>query len=480
VGKCESGKVDATRNPQHLYTEEIKLAEEDWQINVEETGSSRIEFEVTVPPETVEEAKQAAINELQSKVEEPGFRKGSVPPGMIENKYKPQLQHNMAQRLVPHACREVYRREELRPVADPQILDFNFDEGFYLKAEVELQPELELEESDYTGLELEDRDWTVTDEDVEEKLDALKDQASQLKPIPITRPVKEGDFVKVDLQGFDDSNQPVPGSAEEDTILEIGSESNELMNDISEGVIGANVGETCRVRVKFPEDFLDDNLAGEDVWFEVNVKEIQEQDSPELADEDFLEQMGAESVEDLKSNVRERLENMAEDNRRQTLANQVYDHLLENVSLEIPEGMLQNEKEHMLNQFENQLSSQGQTLDDYLEREDMSKDEMLDQLEPEARRRIKLTLSFQAIAKKEEIEISDEEFQEYLNDWLNDMNIQMDRDEFLEQYGGEELVSNLRHQQRDEKVLDYLIEKAEVKIEEPESEESDATPDEEE
>ncbi len=449
------------------------MTEEDWQINVEEPENSKVQFEVTVPPGTVEEAKQAAVNDLQEEIEEPGFRQGSVPPGMIENKYKPQLQHNMAQRLVPHACREVYRREDLRPVADPQILDFNFDEGFYLKVEVEVQPELELEESDYTGLELETRDWSVTDEDVEEKLEDLTGEASQFKPIPITRPVQEGDFVKVDLQGFDNSNQPIPGSSEEDTILEVGAETSDLMNDVSEGIIGANVGETCRVRVKFPDDFIDDNLAGEDVWFEVDVKEIQEQESPELTDDDFLEKMGADSLEDLRDNVRERLEDMAEDNRRQTLANQVYDQLLENVSLEIPEGMLENEKEHMVEQFENQLSSQGQTLEDYLERENMSREEMLEQVEPEARRRIKLTLSFQAIAQKEEIEITDEEFQEYLDDWLAEMDIQMDRDEFMEQYGGEELVNNLRHQQRDEKVLDYLIEKAEVKIEEPESAEAD-------
>ncbi len=449
------------------------MSEEDWELNVEDLEESKVEFEITVPPGRVEEAREAAIDELQEEVEEPGFRQGNVPAGMIENKYKPQLQQTMAEKLLPVACRKAYRQGKLNPVARPQVKDFEIDEEFYVKAEVEVRPEVDVDPDDYLGMELESQDWSVSEEDVEEQMEELRSKGGSLEPIPITRPVQEGDFVKVNLQGYDENNNPLPGTGEEGSVFEIGSET--FLPEVEEGLIGAQIGEQKRIKATFPEDFIDDNLAGEAVWFDVEVREIQEEQAQELDDEEFLEERGVDSLDELRNKIRDNLVEVAEDNRKQTLANQVYNHLIEEVKLEIPKGMLENEKEHILENFEQRLQTQGQSLDNYLQERGQKKEDLLEEVEPEAERRIKLTLIFQAIADEEEIEVSEEEFEDYLESWLEGMDASLSVDEFLEQNDNESMLTNLRYQRRDEKVLDYLIDQAEIKIEE-DSEEDDEEP----
>ncbi len=439
------------------------MSEENWEIKAEEAEESKIGFEVTVPEPEVEKVREKALQELQQEVEEPGFRKGKVPAGIIENKYSAQLLHSMAEKLVPIACTELYQRENLRPVASPEIKDFKFEDGFYLKGAVEVLPEPEVEPADYIGLELESSSWEVEEEAVEEQLEKIRKQASVMKPVEITRPVADGDFVKADIKGFDKNNTPIPGTSEEGVTLEVGGDSTGILADIGEGLIGAQVGENRRVPATFNEEMIDENLAGQEVFFEVDVREIKVQEVPELDNPDFLDERGFESVEEFREKVRNNLAEVSEDNRKQELVNQVYANLLEKIDFEIPEKMLQSEQEDILEKFKQQLQMRGQSLDDYLAHSDHSREELLEDMRPEAERRIKVTLITQAIAESEEIELSDEEFSEYLEDWLGQANLNMSVEEFLEQFEGEKVIGNIKYEGRQQKVLDYLIDQAEVK-----------------
>lgn len=447
------------------------MSEEECEVQIEELEGSQVEFEVTVPEGRVSEVRQEVMEDLKDEVDEPGFRQGNVPDGIIEKKYGPQLKQSVAERLLPVACRQAYRQGELEPVAEPQVKDFDLEDEFYVKAEVDVQPEVNVEPEDYQDMELTTKDWSVTKEDVDDELEELRTKGGQLQPIPITRPVEDGDYVKVDLQGYDENNNPIPGTGEDGSVLEIGSET--FLPEVEEGLIGAQIGENRRIQASFPEDFIDDDLAGESVWFEAEVQEIQEQQAPDLEDEEFLEERGVDSVEQLREKIRGNLLDVAEDNRQQALSNQVYENLLEKVKLEIPEQMLENEKEHILENFEKRLETQGQSLDDYLKKQGQKREDMLEEVEPEAKRRIKLTLIFQAIADEEDIEVTEEEFNEYLASWLEGMDAELSPEEFLEQNDDESTVRNLRYQKRDEKVLDYLIEQADVKIEEEDADAED-------
>ncbi len=445
------------------------MTAKNWEMKVEDLEESQVRLEVTVPQEVVESTKKQVVNELQQKVEEPGFRKGRVPAGIINNKYGLQVKQQLAEKLMPRALMEVYREKQLQPIADPQVEDFKFDDGFYLKAVVEVLPEVDLKSEDYLGIELVSSDWTVGEEEVEQHLEKIRTQSSVLKPVEITRPVREGDFVRADLQGYDNIGNPVEGTAQQDATLEVGGEASGIMAEIGEGLIDANVGEKCRVSAHFPEEFLDSNLAGKEVFFDVEIKEISQKETPDLEDEEFLKERGFESFEDLREKVEENLLEVAESNRNQELTNQIYEQLLENVQCEIPEKLQRREQDQMIDDFGQKLESQGQSLESFLEKNDKTREELVEEAAPEAERRIKLTIIFQAIIEAEEIELTDEEFEQYLEEWLAQVNIGMSLEKFKEHFKDEELMSNLRKRKLDEKVLDYLIEQAEIKEKEPET-----------
>jgi len=443
------------------------LTNENWSISVERPGNGEVSFEVTVPEADVESHRKQAINELKQEVEISGFRKGKVPDSIIEKRRPQQVQQALIQRLVPEVCRQVYEEHEIQPIQNPEIEDFDVDGDFYLKASVLEQPRVDVNDGEYRGIEVEIEDQQVSDEDVESRIDEIRSSQASLEPIPIARSVEEGDFVDIDFQGFDDQGKPVEGTGGENKVIEIGSER--FLPEIEEGLIGADEGDQRRIEASFPEDFVDDDLAGSTLEFDVNINEIKEERKPDLDSETFLDELDVESADELREQVRDQLSRQDEQQRRDQLSEQIYDFLLEHYDFTIPETLIEDEIDTIIDDYRRQVESHDRDFEEFLEQQDQSLEELRDETRPEAKQRIKLTLIFQAMADEENIEVTDEEFREHVEELSDQTGMEVSAIEDLP----DEQQQSLRYQYRDDKVLDFLIEQAEVE-EIQSSEESEA------
>lgn len=443
---------------------------EQWEIDCDRDEGTTVEFSVRIPEDDVSEQRKQAMNELKQQVEEPGFRKGKVPDSIIEKKYSPQLKQTILEKLVPSACQEAYQRHDIRPIDEPSIQDFDINGEFFMEASVEEQPSVEVDEDQYTGIPVEKVERTVDEDAIQEQLDRMLENASSLEPIEEDREIETGDFVKLDFAGHDDEGAIVEGTEAEGTVVEVGSQR--FLPEIEEGIVGAEVGDHLEIEASFPDDFVDDNLAGETLTFHVDVKEIQEQQLPEPEDEEFLEEMGADSLEELKDNMREQLADAGERDTQQQLAEQVYDHLLDTVEFDVPDTLVEREIDGIIQQQKQQLEQQGRDFEDYLEEQGKTESELREESEDEAVRRIRLTLIFQAIAEKEEISVTDEEFEDHLKELGAQFGVSPD--ELKEQLPPQQL-QNIRFELRDEKILDDLIDRADVETVSAEQEETDET-----
>ena len=430
---------------------------ENWEIECDRGDSTSVEFSVRIPESDVEETKQEALNELKQQVDEPGFRKGKVPNSIIEKKYDPQLKQTMLEKLIPNACEVVYRRHDIRAVDDPSVKDFDINGEFYMEATVEEQPEVDVDPEQYLGIELQQTEREVEEEAVDEQLDRLLENNSSLESIQQEREIETGDFVKINLTGRDDDGNVIEGTQAEETVVEIGSQR--FLPEIEQGIVGSLPGDQLQIDATFPDDFVDDSLAGENVSFDVEIKEIQEQSKPERDAPEFLEEMGVESIDELRDQVREQMQEMGEEEEDRQLSQQVYEHLLDTVEFDLPRPLIEREIDGIIEQQKQQLQQQNRDFSAYLEEQDMTEDELREEAEPEAERRIRLTLIFQAIADEEDIEVTDEEFEEHLGELAGEFGVSADqlRENFQPQQ-----MQNIRYEKRDEKILDYLIEEAEI------------------
>jgi trigger factor len=444
----------------------VLVSIDDWDVSVNRTSSGEVDFEVTVPEDEVESERKQALNELKQDIEMPGFRKGKVPDSMIKKQRPQQVQQALLQRLVPKVCQEVYQEHDIEPIQNPSVEDFDFDDGFHLEASVLERPTVDVSDAAYKDLELTVEDQSVSEEEVEERLDELRSARASLEPVPIARPVEEGDFVDIDFQGYDESGAPLEGTSGEDQVIEVGSER--FLPEVEEGLVGISEGETRRIPATFPDDFVDDSLAGESVDFEVTVNEIKEERKPDLDSEEFLDEMEVESVEELRDQVRERLDQGQEQSRRDELSEQVYDELLERYDIDIPETLIDDEVDTIIDDYRQQVESQDRDFDEFLEQQDQTLEELREESRPDAERRIKLTLLFQAIADEADIEVTEEDYEEHLEELSEQTGMDVGDLEDLP----EEQQRSLRYQLRDDKVLDLLIEEADVEEVEPKDDEA--------
>lgn len=444
------------------------MSNNDWEISVDRKNNGEVSFEVTVPEEDVESERKQAVNELKQEIEIPGFRKGKVPDAMIKKQRPQQVQQALLQRLVPNVCSRVYEEHGIDPIQNPSIEDFDFDGDFHLEATVLERPSVDVSDGAYRGIEITVAEQSVSEDDVEERLEQLRSNQAALEPIPIARPVEEGDFVDIEFQGYDSEGNLLEGTAAEDQVIEVGSER--FLPEIEEGLIGASEGDSRRIDASFPEDFVDDELAGVDVEFDVTVNEIKEERKPDVDSTEFLEEMEVESEEELREQIRDSISQADEQERREEISEQIYDFLLEHYDFDIPESLIEDEIDTIVDDYRQQVENQGREFDEFLNQQDQSLEELRDEARPEAKRRIRLTLLFQGIAEEEEIEVSEDEFEQHLNELSEQTG--MDPGDIKDL--PDEQQQSLRYQLRDDKVLDLLIEEAEIDETEEQQSESDA------
>lgn len=367
---------------------------------------NKVKLKVEIEKERVNDALDKAYKKVVKDVSLPGFRKGRVPRHILEARYGKEVLHSDAfDFLVPQAYMEAVKAAEIEPIDQPEIEDFYIAENELatFTAIVQVKPEVEL--GQYTDLGIEKDQVNLSDDEIEEVLKRQQEQHAYLETVDRDT-VEEGDFAIIDFTGFLDGEEFPGGSAEEYT-LEIGS--GYFIPGFEDQLVGQKVGEEVEVKVTFPEDYQAENLAGKDAVFKVNIKELKVKKVPELND-DFAREAGEfESLDELKEDIKEKLLKQKEDQVQREYEEKILEKISDNATVDVPEVLVNNELDMMLQNMNYSLSQQGVNIEQYfafmgIDPEDWRKDnwEM-------AEKRAKINLVLEAIAKKEGIEVSDEE-----------------------------------------------------------------------
>lgn len=378
-------------------------------LQVEKLEHNMAKLTVEVSAEDLEKALESAYKKQRNKISVPGFRKGKVPRQMIEKMYGPAIFYDdAANALIPTEYAKAYEECGLEIVSQPKIDVVQIEKGqpFIFTAEVAVKPEVTLGE--YKGVEVDKVSNRVTAKEVDERL--AKEQEKNARTISVEgRPVQDKDEVVLDFEGFVDG-VAFEGGKGENYPLVIGSGA--FIPGFEEQLIGAEAEKEVEVNVTFPEDYQAEDLAGKPAVFKCTVHEIKAKELPELDDEFAAEVSEFETLEEYKADLKAKIkEEKIEAGKRQK-EDQAVEKAIENATMDIPEAMIETEAYQMVDDFARRLQGQGLTLEQYAQFTGMNVEKMQEEFKPQALKRIQTRLVLEAIAKAENIEISEEKFDE--------------------------------------------------------------------
>jgi len=362
---------------------------------------------IEVDAEKVNQGLDAAFKKVVTKVNVPGFRKGKMPRQMFEKRFGVEsLYQDAIDILLPEAYANAIVETGIEPVDRPEIDVEQIEKGksMIFKATVTVKPEVKLGE--YKGLEVDAFDTNVTDEEVENELKSLQEKQAELV-VKEEGTAAEGDTVVIDFEGFVDGVAFEGGKAE-NYSLELGSGS--FIPGFEEQLVGAATGEEKDVEVSFPEEYHAAELAGKPATFKVKLHEIKGKELPALDDEfakDADEEV--ETLDELKTKIKDRLTHDKEHQKEHHVRDTIVEKAAANAEIEVPDAMVDTEVDRMINEFEQRLQMQGMNLELYFQFSGQDEAALRGQMKEEAATRVRVNLTLEAIAKAENIEVTDEE-----------------------------------------------------------------------
>ena len=402
-------------------------------VQVEKLEKNMAKLTIEVSSEEFEKAIAKAYKKNKNKISMPGFRKGKAPRAMIEKMYgKGVFYEDAANSIIPYAYADAAKESELEIVAQPEIDVTQIESGkpFIFTATVALKPEVTLGE--YKGIEVEKKEVEVTDEEVDTEINRVRESNARMIDID-DRAAQDGDTVVIDFDGYVDGKQFEGGKAE-DYSLVLGSHS--FIDNFEEQLEGKNIGEDVTVNVTFPENYQAEELQGKPAEFKVKIKEIKVKELPEL-DDDFAQDVSnfdtiAEYKEDLKKKLAENKEEALKREREETVIGKI----IENAQMDIPEQMVEAQTRQMTQEFAQRLSSQGLSIDQYMQFTGLTPQKMIEELKPQALKRIQSRLVLEAVVAAENIETSEDELNKEIENMAS--MYQMEVDKLKEVIGEEE------------------------------------------
>ena len=415
-------------------------------------GLSRA-YAITVPAADIEQRVESRLRELVHQVNLPGFRPGKVPVKLIRQRYGDAVKGEVLQAAVSENAHKALSERELQPAMQPKIEVTSFEEGKDLEFKIELDVLPEIEAIDFKTISLERMKAKIDDKQVDESLERMAANFGTAEPISGARKSKEGDVLVIDFEGSV-GGEKFEGGAAQDYQLELGG--GRFIPGFEDQLVGAKAGEHVKVEVAFPEAYGNKELAGKDAVFEVDVKEIREK-VPAKIDDDLAKQMGLENLDALKTQMRQRIEGEYGSVARERLKRQLLDKLDEAHKFDVPAGMLDAEVESIWSQFEN--ARQNNQLDE----EDMNKseEEARAEFRTIAERRVRLGLLLASVGQSNNIDVTPEEINRALI--RQAQSFPGHERQIIEAYrANENLMASLRAPIFEEKVVDFILEMADV------------------
>lgn len=426
-------------------------------VQVEKLEKNMAKLTIEVSAEELEKALEGAFQKNKNKISVPGFRKGKVPRQMIEKMYGKEIFYeDAANALIPEAYEKALDECEEDIVSSPSIDVVQIEAGkpFIFTAEVALKPEVKL--GKYKGVTIDKADTAVTDEEVDAEIN--KERENNARNIEVTdRAVKDGDMTVLDFEGFVDG-VAFEGGKGENYPLTIGSGA--FIPGFEEQLVGAEIGKEVEVNVTFPEDYQAEDLKGKAAVFKCTVKEIKEKELPELDDEFASEVSEFETLAEYKADVKGKLEEKKAKEAKDAKEAAVIEAIVKDSDMEIPEAMLATQQRQMVDEFAQRIQMQGLSIDQYFQFTGSSYDQMIEQVKPQAEKRIQSRLVLEAIAKAENITATEEDYEEELKTMAEAYQMEVEK---VKELLPEKSVAQIKEDIAVRKAAEFAVENAKEK-----------------
>ena len=382
--------------------------------NVERENNT-VTFEFSVTPEEFEKALERSYKKNVKKINLPGFRRGKAPRFLIEKTYGKEIFYEDAVNFVlPDAYDKAVEENGLYPVAQPEI-DIKEDsidptKDIVFTAKVVVKPEFELD--GYKGVKAEKAEYPVTDQDVEDEIEKIRERNSRLVPAD-DRPIQADDIANIDFDGSVDG-VPFEGGKGENFDLTIGS--GQFIPGFEDQLLGKSTGDEVDVNVTFPEEYHAEDLAGKDALFKVKINSVKFKELPEADDDFAMDVSEFDTLDEYKADIREKLTKQNEDRAKNETEQNVVDAVCEKAEIYIPEEMINSQIDNMVRDMDMQMRYQGLDLQSYMKYTGQTMDMIRAQYKPEAEKRVKRTLVLEKVAELEKVEATEDDINgEYEN-----------------------------------------------------------------
>ena len=386
-------------------------------ITREKSEKNKLNLKLKVSGENWEKAIEEAYEKNKGKYNVQGFRKGKAPRKVIEKTYGDTVFYDDAfDAIVSKEYGEfLAKNTDIEPADYPHVtIDSMTDDGLEVSLSVDLMPEVEIGPIEFN---VKKKKVSVSDKEVEEELDRFVE--SQARFEESDKPSEKGDFLVIDFEGSVDGKVFEGGSAQ-DYRLELGSHT--FIDGFEDQLIGCKVGDEKVVKVTFPEKYPAENLAGKPAEFKVTVKKVEKKSLPELNDKLVSFSTEFSTVEEYKNSIKEKIASAKEQQNERAFENDLIEALVAKAQVEIPQSMVEHEKQHLIEDFSNRLMYQNIKLDDYLSYLGKSREDFEKEYFEEAKKALKTRLVLQKLVKDENIQISHEEFHEKLHEIAHAQN----------------------------------------------------------
>ena len=423
-------------------------------LQVEKLEKNMAKLTIEVPASDLEKALQSAYKKQKNKISLPGFRKGKVPRQMIEKMYGAEIFFDdAANEIIPKAYADAYDECELEIVSRPEINIVQIEKGkpFIFTAEVATKPEVTLGE--YKGLEVDKVSTRVTQKEVEAKIEEEAEKNARTVTVE-DRAVQDGDEVILDFEGFVDG-EAFGGGKGENYPLTIGSGS--FIPGFEEQLVGAEAEKEVEVKVTFPEDYHAEELKGKEAVFKCTVHEIKAKELPEIDDEFAAEVSEFDTLDEYKADVKAKIKEQKATDGKRKQEDQAVEQAIKNASYEIPDAMVDTQISQMANDFAQRIQSQGLTMEQYYQFTGMTEEKMNEEFKPQAVKRIETRLVLEAIAKAENIEISDEKLDEEIAKMAEAYKMEADK---LKEFMGDAEKKQMKEDMAVQEAVTFLVENA--------------------
>lgn len=381
--------------------------------NFEKAEKSTVKVHIELDSAEWAKAQVDAYNKNKNKFSLPGFRKGKVPMKVLENAYGKGVFFEDAINIAfPKYFEEVLEKEpsiEIIAAPDIDVEDLS-DDGIKLLAVVPVKPDVKL--GAYKGIKFEKIEYNVTDEDIDNDIKRLQERNSRLVDVT-DRACADGDSVVIDYSGSVDGVKFDGGTAEKQTLV-LGSKS--FIPGFEEQVVGMSIGEEKDINVKFPEEYHAENLKGKDAVFAIKLHEIKVKELPEVTDEFIKEATGAETVDAYKADAKAKMEESNAKRAEREIENKMIEFITDTTEVEIPDALVENQIDYMVQDMEYRMQYQGLKLADFLKYTNQSMADYRKTFTDQAKKSVKQQLTIDAIIKAENIEATDDEIKAKLEE----------------------------------------------------------------